>query len=84
MHSFCGSKIDAIILLVIAQSSFKMAKQKLNYKKMASFFLGFAAAKLLLDYFTKEAIDFYGVLFIPLIALGLIYLIDKKRFIIED
>ena len=61
-----------------------MTKQKLNYKKMASFYLGFALAKLLVDYFTKEAIDFYGVVIIPLIALGLIYLIDKKQFIVAE
>lgn len=61
-----------------------MAKQKLNYKKMASFYFGFAIAKLLVDYFTKDAIDFYGVIGIPLIALVLIYLIDKKRFLVED
>jgi len=61
-----------------------MAKQTLNYKKMASFFLGFAIAKLLLDYFTKDAIDFYGVIGIPLIAISLVYLIDKKQFISEE
>ncbi len=61
-----------------------MAKQKLDYKKMGLTFLGFGAAKLTYDFLAKDAIDFYGVVAIPLIAIGLIYLIDKNRFMSED
>ncbi len=61
-----------------------MAKQTLDYKKMGLTFLAFAAAKLLYDFLAKDAIDFYGVIAIPLIAIGLIYLLDKDRFLSDD
>ena len=61
-----------------------MAKKILDYKKMALTFLGFAAAKLLYDFLAKDAIDFYGVIAIPLIAIGLIYLMDKDRFMSDE
>jgi len=61
-----------------------MAKQALDYKKMGLTFLGFGAAKLIYDFLAKGAIDFYGVVGIPLIAIGLIYLVDKDRFLSKD
>ena len=51
----------------------------LNWQKVGALFIGFAVAKALYDYFSIGVIDFYGVIGIPLIALGLIYLIDKGR-----
>ena len=51
---------------------------------MALTFLAFAAAKLTYDFLAKDAIDFYGVIAIPLIAIGLIYLMDKDRFLSES
>ena len=61
-----------------------MAKQKLDYKKIGFLFLAFAAGKLIYDYLAADAIDFNGVVVIPLIAIVLIYLIDKERLLSED
>lgn len=61
-----------------------MAKQKLDYKKMGALFLGFALAKLIYDYLAADAIDFNGVIVIPLIAIALIYLVDKERLMSDD
>jgi len=61
-----------------------MAKKTLDYKKMGLTFLGFATAKLIYDFLAKEVIDFYGVVAIPLIAISLIYIVDKDRFLSED
>ena len=61
-----------------------MAKKTLDYKKIALTFFGFAAAKLTYDFLARDAIDFYGVVAIPLIAIGLIYLLDRGRFMSDD
>lgn len=57
---------------------------KLDWGKMAKWFLGFAIARIIFDYFFQDAIDFVGVIGIPLIALVLIYLVDRKRLMKEE
>jgi len=61
-----------------------MNQQTIDWQKVLKWFLGFAIARVLFDYFSIGSIDIYGVIGIPLIAIALIYLIDKKQFMKAD
>jgi len=59
--------------------------KELDWKKVAKWFIGFVIAKILMDYTGDGKIDdVYGVIGIPIITLGLIYLVDKKWLIKEE
>lgn len=58
--------------------------EKLDWKKVGKWFLGFAIARIIFDSFSKETIDFVGVIAIPLIAIGLMYLVDKKQLLKDE
>lgn len=61
-----------------------MDMQKIDWKVVTKWLIGFALGKAMYDYFTIGKIDFYGVIFIPIIALGLIYTVDKKQLMKEE
>lgn len=58
--------------------------KELDWQKVAKIFMGFALANLMYDYFSIGIIDVYKTVGIPLIALGLIYLMDKQRLMKEE
>ncbi len=61
-----------------------MSQQKVDIKKVTFMLLGFGLAKVLYDYLTAGAIDVRGVIFVPIITLGLMYFVDKDRFMIKE
>ncbi len=58
--------------------------KELDWGKVVKFFIGFAIVRIVFDYFFQDAIDLVGVIGIPLIALGLLYLVDKKWLMKEE
>jgi len=57
----------------------------LDWKKVGMWFLAFATANILMDYTGDGKIDdIYGIFGIPIITLGLIYLLDKKWLVKEE
>jgi len=57
-----------------------MDTKKIDWKVVGKWFLGLAIARILCDFSTGE-IDSYGVIGIPLIAVGWMYFFDKKWFL---
>lgn len=58
--------------------------KELDWVKMAKYFMAFALANLMYDYFSKGTIDVYKTIGIPLIAIGLMYVVDRKRLMKEE
>ncbi|MEM6317979.1 MAG: hypothetical protein AAF960_09930 [Bacteroidota bacterium] len=61
-----------------------MKSTVIDWSKVALFWLGFAVAGVLFDFLMKGRVDTAGVIGIPTIAIGLVYLIDKKRFMKKE
>ena len=58
--------------------------KNLDWRKIATLFAAFALATVIYDYFTIGIIDVYKTIGIPLIALGMVYLVDRKRLVKEE
>jgi len=58
--------------------------KELDWQKVAKTFLAFALANMMYDYFINGVVDIYKTIGIPFIAIGLIYMVDRKRFMKED
>lgn len=61
-----------------------MSQQKIDTKKIIFLFIVFAIAKALFDYLTAGKIDVRGVIFVPIISIGLMYFVDKNRFMQKE
>ncbi len=58
--------------------------ENLDWQKVAKTFMAFALANLMYDYFSRGIFDVYKTLGIPVIALLLIYMVDRKRLMKEE
>ena len=56
----------------------------LDWQKVAKTFMAFALANLIYDYLSMGIFAVYKTLGIPIIALILIYLVDRKRLVKEE
>ena len=56
----------------------------LDWQKVAKTFMAFALANLIYDYLSRGIFDVYKTLGIPVIALVLIYLVDRKRLLKKE
>ena len=58
--------------------------KELDWQKVGKLLMAFALANIIYDYFVIGTVDIYKTIGIPLIALGLIYLVDRKRLMKEE
>ena len=56
-----------------------MKNKQLDWQKVIGWFFAFALAKIFFDWFFKDTMDVRAIIGIPVIALILIYMIDKER-----
>lgn len=63
-----------------------MKNTRPNWQKIAIYFLFYAAGITAIDYAFSgaEGIDIKRIIGIPILAIGLLYIVNKERFLIKE